>query len=118
MNLRLLEKSNRVLEKSWKFVSEKGLNPANFFFQGMGHGKLLKTEASNGAKSIITDIIDGENYKKLCEAGQFLNNPANISFIFNTDGAPLYSSSSVSLWPVFLAVNELPSPDRYTASKI
>ena len=26
---------------------------------------------------------------------------------------PLYSSSSVSLWPVFLAINELQSPDRY-----
>lgn len=58
-------------------------------------------------------IVDEEKYKRLCEAGQFLNNPANISFIFNTDGAPLYSSSSVPVWPVFLAVNELPFPDRY-----
>ena len=27
MNFRALEKSIRVLEKSWKFVSEKGTNP-------------------------------------------------------------------------------------------
>ena len=27
MNIRSLEKSIRVLEKSWKFVSEKGRNP-------------------------------------------------------------------------------------------
>lgn len=66
-----------------------------------------------GKSAIITDIIDGKYYKRLCEAGQFLNRPSNISFIFNTDGAPLYSSSGVSLWPVFLAINELPSPDRY-----
>ena len=63
---------------------------------------------------MITDIIDGKNYQRLCEAGQFLTNPSNISFIFNTDGAPLYSSSCISLWPVFLAINELPSPERYS----
>lgn len=57
--------------------------------------------------------MDGKYYTKLCEKGQFLHNKSNISLIFNTDGAPLYSSSSVSLWPVFLAVNELPSPDRF-----
>lgn len=57
--------------------------------------------------------MDGKYYIKLCEKGQFLHNKSNISLIFNTDGAPLYSSSSVSLWPVFLAVNELPSPDRF-----
>ena len=89
-----------------------------FLFSGDGTWKAVQDRSKQRGKSIITDIIDGENFKRLCEAGQFLNNPANISFIFNTDGAPLYSSSSVSLWPVFLAVNELPSPDRYTASKI
>ena len=57
--------------------------------------------------------MDGKYYINLCEKGQFLHNNSNISLIFNTDGAPLYSSSSVSLWPVFLAINELPSPDRF-----
>lgn len=65
-------------------------------------------------KEVIEDIMDGKYYTKLCEKGQFLHNKSNISLIFNTDGAPLYSSSSVSLWPVFLAVNELPSPDRFS----
>ena len=75
----------------------------------MGYSMLFRKE---GSKPVITDIIDGKNYRRLCEPGQFLNNPAHISFIFNTDGAPLYSWSGVSLWPVFLAINELPSPDR------
>ena len=61
----------------------------------------------------MEDIMDGKYYIKLCEKGQFPHNKSNISLIFSTDGAPLYSSSSVSLWPVFLAVNELPSPDRF-----
>lgn len=43
----------------------------------------------------------------------FLSSDANISAIFNTDGVPLYSSSSVKLWPIFLAVNELPPSERF-----
>lgn len=84
-----------------------------FLFSGDGTWKAIQDSSKQQGKLIITDIVDGENYKRLCEAGQFLNNPANISFIFNTDGAPLYSSS-VPVWPVFLAVNELPFPDRYS----
>lgn len=65
-------------------------------------------------QSILTDILDGKFYMALCKEGQFLHSKLNISFIFNTDGAPLYSSSSVSLWPVFLAINELSSPERFS----
>lgn len=83
-----------------------------FFFSGKGIWKTIQERIKCRGKANITDIIDGQYYAKLCEEGQFLSDPSNISLIFNTDGAPLYSSSSVSLWPVFLAINELPSPDR------
>lgn len=84
-----------------------------YSFKGAGIWQTIQDRYKQRGKEIVSDIIDGKYYKRLCEAGQFLSNPSNISFIFNTDGAPLYSSSSVSLWPVFLAINELPSPDRY-----
>lgn len=32
----------------------------------------------------------------------------NLSFAFNTDGVPLFKSSKVSMWPVYILVNELP----------
>ena len=35
-----------------------------------------------------------------------------ITIINHVDSAPLYSSFNVWLWPVFLAVNKLPSPYR------
>ena len=84
-----------------------------FAYEGKGVWQTIQARINQHGKSVITDIIDGKFYIRLCEPGQFLNNKSNISFIFNTDGAPLYSSSSISLWPVFLAINELPSPDRY-----
>ena len=68
----------------------------------------IQARIEQRGKEVIMDIVDGKYHTRLCEPGQFLNNKCNISFIFNTD---VYLSS-VSLWPVFLAINELPSPDR------
>ena len=32
---------------------------------------------------------------------------------FNTDGIPLYKSAHVKLWPIFLAINEIPLRQRF-----
>lgn len=42
----------------------------------------------------------------------------NITGIFNTDGLNLYSSSKVELWPIFLAINELSPPKRFSRDNI
>lgn len=36
-------------------------------------------------KDVITDIMDGKFYMKLCEEGQFLSCSNNISLIFKSD---------------------------------
>lgn len=63
---------------------------------------------------VINDIMDGEEYRKHCQPGGFLANQNNFSLIFNTDGIPLFKSSGVGIWPVYLAVNELSPCKRYT----
>ena len=62
----------------------------------------------------ISDIIDGEEYKKLKAPGGFLTDPNNLTLSLFTDGIPLFQSSKVSLWPVYLIVNELPPKQRFT----
>lgn len=62
----------------------------------------------------IKDIHNGEMYQSLREPGQFLANENNISLMFNTDGVPLYNSSKVSIWPVYLVINELPPMHRFS----
>ena len=42
----------------------------------------------------------------------FLNSPQNISFLLNTDGVSVFKSSNVSLWPVYMQINELPYHKR------
>lgn len=65
----------------------------------------------NNDKNCISDVFDGSVYKNLFNKG-FLNNPNNLSFAFNTDGIPIFKSSKVSMWPVYLLINELPIVDR------
>ena len=72
-----------------------------------------KKVLQNDLPANIVDITDGEYYRKLCQPGQFLHSSSHISVIMNTDGIPLYSSSNVKLWPVFLAINELPPSQRF-----
>lgn len=54
----------------------------------------------------LEDIYDGSAYQELF--ADFLSNPNNISLMWNTDGVPLFKSSKFSIWPFYLAINELP----------
>ena len=61
----------------------------------------------------LSDISDGEMYRKLCEPGQVLYGNNNLTLIFNTDGVALYKSSKTEIWPIYLAINEIPVVERY-----
>ena len=68
-------------------------------------------DSSDGS---ISDIYDGEGYKRF---SSFLKHPAHVSLLLNTDGVAIYRSSSVSIWPVWGVVNELPASIRYVLYK-
>ena len=74
--------------------------------------KAKNSKLSNG--STLADITDGNYYRHLLEDGQFLANENCISGMFNTDGIPLYKSAHVKLWPIFLAINEIPLRQRFS----
>ena len=59
----------------------------------------------------LSDVYDGDGYRS---HQQFLSQPSNISVLLNTDGVAMFRSSTVSLWPIWLAINELPQSKRYT----
>lgn len=54
------------------------------------------------------DVYDGYLYKSYYEKEGPLSKQENVSFTFNTDGAPVFKSSKISVWPLFLVINELP----------
>lgn len=65
------------------------------------------------ADGTIRDICDGQAYQKHLGTGGFLTTPTNLSLTVNTDGAAVFKSSGLSLWPVYFIVNELPPELRY-----
>ena len=58
------------------------------------------------AQENIEDIYEGRLYRSLVRKG-ILSSGNNISFIFNTDGVPVLKSSKISIWPLYLIINEL-----------
>lgn len=51
----------------------------------------------------IKDIYDGQLYREWINNG-FLSNCNYISFTWYTDGIPVYKSSNISLWPLYLTI--------------
>lgn len=70
------------------------------------------------SSSNIRDIVNGTEYKKFKQNGGFLTNEGHLTFLFNTDGIPLYKSSKVNIWPVFLAINEFPPEEQFAKKNI
>lgn len=58
----------------------------------------------------ITDVYDGQQYK---QHSHFLSNPSHVSLMINTDGVAIFRSSKSSVWPIWIAINELPKEKRY-----
>lgn len=80
-----------------------------------GMWQTLNEYKNNCLKSAdIKDIINGKIYTDMSNPGHFLHSKNNISLLFNTDGATLYKSSGVSIWPVYLVINELPPKIRFS----
>ena len=64
----------------------------------------------------LSDICHGKVYQefKQNQHQHTLNGDISISFTLNTDGALLFQSSSCSMWPVLLMINELPFNERFS----
>ena len=48
-------------------------------------------------QGVLSDIFDGDVYK---EMSPFFHSKFNISFALNFDGAPVFKSSDMQIWPV------------------
>ena len=53
-------------------------------------------------------------FKMVLSKESTLSKPENVSLRLNTDGVAIFRSSNVSIWPVWIIVNELPRFVRYS----
>lgn len=63
----------------------------------------------------ISDVDDGLLYKELCAKN---SDSIILTFTLNSDGAPIYNSSKISMWPVQLYCNFLPPEIRFKKENI
>ena len=66
----------------------------------------------------ISDVYDGKAYLAHMVEEGFLSNPMNISMLLNTDGIQVFKSSNLSLWPIYLVINELPPHLRVVETEV
>lgn len=57
---------------------------------------------------VIGSIYDGKLYQRFVKGLDSSDRNRYVTVIFNTDGAPLFESSTYSIWPIYIMLNELP----------
>ncbi len=67
---------------------------------------------------VIHDVWDGSIWKSLSDRGRYLSNRHNLALSLSTDGVPLFKSSSVSIWPVYLVILNLAAGIRMNAENV
>ena len=65
-------------------------------------------------KGYMRDIYDGKEYKIFVKSLASTDRSRYATMPFNTDGALVFESSSYSIWPIQLMINELPFHVRNT----
>ena len=66
----------------------------------------------------IEDIYDGLVYQEHMQDRQFLADANIISFLWNTDGVPVFKSSKCSIWLLYFVINELPIHKRWCKENV
>ncbi len=84
-----------------------------------GHWSSLQSNRNRPQhQSAVRDVWDGSALKPLCAPGRFFSNPFNLALSLCTDGVEVFKSSRVCLWPVYLAILNLPARIRMKAENM
>ena len=102
------------------FIEFLIINQMISFFKRIGFYESLQYRFKQNKISTenIEDIYDGLIYQKHFNNYGFLANPDNILFLWNIDGVPLFNSSKISIWSIFLIINGLEPSIKFKSENI
>jgi hypothetical protein len=68
----------------------------------------------------LTDFTDGRIYRNILESEDvhLFNKKQAFTFTLNTDGISVSNKSKLTIWPVFLVINELPLNIRFSIDNV
>lgn len=72
-------------------------------------GNRESLELGRELKDRLEDVWDGSALKPLCTSSRYFEDKHHLALTLNTDGVPLYKSSAVSIWPVYMVILNLPA---------
>jgi hypothetical protein len=80
----------------------------------------LKPSRFSKKETDIEDIFDGEIYKDVYKSdfGYLFEQNEAFTFSINTDGASICDLSNITLWPIFLVINEIPLEKRFCLDNV
>ena len=100
-----------VEQKKSFFVQLPLIKQLRDMYLRVGFYESLQTRFQRTIQNVISDVYDGILYSEWVNNG-FLADIRNISFSLYTDGVPVFKSTKISMWPVYLTINEMPFKDR------
>lgn len=106
------------------FFSMDKMNDGHFFIQipfipQIKNNEILDFNPDFSQNGVISDIFDGDLYKKLKSKLNLTNNSKLLTLVLNTDGVKVFKSRpKLSLWPIQLFINELPPTKHFKKENI
>lgn len=70
-------------------------------------------ELTKNSKPKIEDISDGAAWQRLRKEHGLFENAFDIALGINIDGGVAFAATGIQLWPIFLAINNLPADERF-----
>jgi hypothetical protein len=75
---------------------------------------------SNVMENELVDVYDGRLYKELLasEDGESFKRKEAFCFLLNTDGISICDKSKITIWPIYLVINEIPIEERFCIKNV
>ena len=102
----------QMYKSNFFFISVPLVSQFKHILQTLNLGKDLNYRNTRKRNpNSVDDIFYGKLYKNICERSN-LKNDYSFSLTFNSDGVPVFKSSSFSIWPILTFINEFPPEYR------
>lgn len=97
-NLNLIDQIQRILDKNYTCMNTDFTKPSNH----------------------ISDVIHGEIYQSILKShdGSSIKEKKAFTFMLNTDGINVSLKSKLTIWPIYLVINELPIEKLYCIDNV
>ena len=77
-----------------------------------------KTHCINQETDDLKDITDGAIYQKFLLKRKDKRPSDIFTFLLNTDGIKICNKSDLSIWPIYLVINEIPIQYRFCVNNV